>query len=65
MFSDVIRFLIIEYDTNEPNLWVPHPITFKKLKSLFEELGYSKILKLNERGSAYGSGMMYCALIEK
>lgn len=65
MFSGVIRFVIIEYDSDKPNLWVPYPITFEKLRSMFEGLGYRTVEKLNERRSAYGSGNMYCALIEK
>lgn len=63
LFGSTPRFVIIEYDTDKPNLWVPYPITFEKLKVLFKSLGYHKIEKLNERRSAYGSGNMYCALI--
>jgi len=65
LFSDSPRFIIIEYDTDKPNLWVPYPITFAKLKVLFEGLGYGIVNKVNERRSAYGSGMMYCTVIEK
>jgi ubiquinone/menaquinone biosynthesis C-methylase UbiE len=63
MFSQAPRFVIIEYDTDKPNLWVPYPITFAKLQTLFEGLGYTHIEKLNERRSAYGSGNMFYALI--
>ena len=65
MFGGGPRFIIIEYDTERSNNWVPYPITFQKLKDLFAGLGYRRIVKLKERRSAYGAGNMYCTLIEK
>jgi ubiquinone/menaquinone biosynthesis C-methylase UbiE len=64
MFGDSFRFVIIEYDTEQPNAWVPFPITFERLRVLFERLGYRRIIKLAERPSVYRSSGMYCALIE-
>lgn len=58
-------FIIIEYNTDRPNRWVPYPITFDKLKLLFAMLGYQSVVKVNERRSAYGSDMMYCAQVKK
>jgi SAM-dependent methyltransferase len=65
MFSGDPCFIIIEYDTDRANRWVPYPIHFEKLKLLFGLLGYQNVVKVNERRSAYGSGNMYCALIRK
>lgn len=65
MFGDEPCFIIIEYDTERSNPWVPYPISFQKLKSLFQMLGYQSVVKVSERRSAYGSGMMYCAVIRK
>jgi ubiquinone/menaquinone biosynthesis C-methylase UbiE len=65
LFSSVPRFIVIEYDTERPNLWVPYPFTFERLSNLSSGLGYRRMVKINERRSAYGSGHMYCALIEK
>jgi trans-aconitate methyltransferase len=65
MFTGSSRFIMIEYDTNRANPWVPFPITFEQLQTLFRALGYHKIVKVSERPSAYRSGNMYCALIEK
>lgn len=65
MFSAEPRFIIIEYDTDRRNSWVPYPIPFEKLKLLFTLLGYQSVLKINERPSAYRSGNMYCALVQK
>jgi ubiquinone/menaquinone biosynthesis C-methylase UbiE len=65
LFTGSPRFIMIEYDTDRANPWVPFPITFKQLQILFGALGYHKIVKVSERPSAYRSGNMYCALIEK
>jgi ubiquinone/menaquinone biosynthesis C-methylase UbiE len=65
MFKGSPLFIMIEYDTDRANPWVPFPITFKQLQTLFGTLGYYKIVKVSERPSAYRSGNMYCALIEK
>lgn len=65
LFGGSFRLVIIEYDTDRPNTWVPYPITFEKLRVLFEQLGYRRVVKLEERPSVYRSGRMYCTLIEK
>jgi ubiquinone/menaquinone biosynthesis C-methylase UbiE len=63
MFKENPKFLIIEYDTDKPNPWVPYPLSFKKLQILFQGLGYGQIDRISERPSAYHSYRMYCALI--
>lgn len=63
-FYEKKTFLIVEYDTNVANPWVPFPINFEKLKELFHKFGYKSIEKLNVRKSNYG-GEMYIALIQK
>ena len=65
LFADAPRFLIIEYDTERTNPWVPFPLSFTKLQYLFKAIGYQHIERLNERPSAYNSGLMYCALITR
>jgi trans-aconitate methyltransferase len=65
LFAGSPQFLIVEYDTERANPWVPYPLSFAELQTLFKELGYQHISKLNERRSAYRSGMMYCALIKR
>lgn len=61
-FSEKKQWLIVEYDTETANLWVPFPLSFKRLQALFSVLGYDKIEKINTRKSVYG-GEMYAALI--
>lgn len=61
--SENKKFVIVEYDTTDSNPWVPYPINFFRLKELFIELGYSKIIKLDERQSIFGHGNLYSAII--
>jgi ubiquinone/menaquinone biosynthesis C-methylase UbiE len=56
-------FLVVEYDTEIPNRWVPYPISFSSAKSLFAQAGFGSIEKINERQSVYNSSKMYAAFI--
>lgn len=57
------RLLLVEYDTDIPNPWVPYPTSYQTLKSLFERLGFANIIKLGERPSRYHKGNMYAILV--
>jgi hypothetical protein len=57
-------FLIIEYDTEQANPWVPYPINFSSLKQLFNKAGYAVVEKISETPSAYGPRNIYSAWIE-
>ena len=58
-------FLLVEYDTNIPNSWVPYPQSFSSLQKLFSRFGFSTVLKLNEQPSIYNRSMMYAAVIKR
>ena len=62
-FRTLPFFLIMEYDTDMSNPWVPFPLSFKTLKSIFETLGYSNIRKLHEKKSLYNTSNIYSAII--
>lgn len=64
-FSASPQFLIVEYDTNNANAWVPFPIPFIELRQLFNQLGYRSVKKLNERRSIYNSASIYATLLSK
>jgi SAM-dependent methyltransferase len=57
------RFLIVEYDTDQPSPWVPHPVSRMRLRELFEPAGYSSIIVLNSRPSIYRRAPLYAAVI--
>ncbi len=40
-FGSTPVFLLVEYDTDLPNPWVPYPLSFITLKKLFTELGFT------------------------
>ena len=55
-------FIIIEYDTNLGNRWVPYPISFDRMKKLAESLRLDIRLLGTER-SRYNSGTLYSVLL--
>lgn len=55
------RFVIVEYDMNKANPWVPYPVSRKKLRELFR--GYS-FQSLGARRSRYQSARLYAELME-
>lgn len=58
-------FILIEYDTDTPNPWVPYPVSFASATKLFEHSGYRKIKKLGTQPSLYQRAGIYAALIER
>lgn len=56
------QFLIIEYDNNTPNQWVPYPVSLIHLRTLFPSSDFS-INILGERASLYQE-KMYAASIQ-
>jgi hypothetical protein len=63
LFRSVPVFLLVEYDTDTPNPWVPFPLSFTNLKKLFTDLGFHSVKKISEKKSLYRSGKMYSVLI--
>ena len=58
-------FIIVEYDMDNSNPWVPYPLSFNSLKKFFEKFRYTSITKLNEHPSMYRRANIYSALIIK
>ena len=56
-------FIIVEYNTDVANAWVPYPISFSKLKSFFETYNYTTE-KLHEIPSRF-RGSIYSAMVYK
>ncbi len=56
-------FIIVEYDTDKANHWVPYPISFSSLQSLFEKINFHSVQKLQTYPSRYWR-TMYSALIK-
>ena len=56
-------FLIVEYDTDRSNVWVPYPIGRRALATLFEAAGYATITILGSRPSVYQRAPLYAAMV--
>jgi len=57
------NFLIVEYDLDTPNPWVPFPVSYRALKQLVEKLNGGPPYKIHERPSLYNRANIYSALI--
>lgn len=53
-------FLIVEYDTDAANPWVPYPISFRSLQDLFSTFNF-RVEKLQEFNSEF-NGKMYASI---
>ena len=58
------RFIVVEYDTEQANRWVPYPLGHSALARLFRAAGYSRFQVLGRRPSVYNRAPLYAALIE-
>ncbi len=58
-------YIIIEYDTDTPNKWVPYPVSFASLANVFAPAGYKNIIKIGTASSLYQQAGMYAALVER
>jgi ubiquinone/menaquinone biosynthesis C-methylase UbiE len=57
-------FLIVEYDRTKPvPVWVPYPLAFAALESLFRAAGYQTITRIGQMPSAFGGSNLYGAVI--
>ena len=57
-------FLIVEYNMETANHWVPYPMSFLSLKKLFHDVGFSFVEKISERPSVFNRGNLYSAIVE-
>lgn len=64
-FKSLSTLLLVEYDTNVPNPWVPYPVSFLSAQNIFLQGGYSSVIKINERRSAFNKANLYSAIIRK
>ena len=63
MLASDASILLVEYDMDKPNPWVPYPISFPSLKNLFEKLPFGPVQKLNEAPSKFNKSLIYSAHI--
>ena len=54
-------FILVEYDTDSANRYVPYPIPFDSAAALFKQAGFEQFEKIHERPSIFNRAMMYGA----
>jgi len=47
------RLLLVEYDTDKGNQWVPYPLKFETWRALADQSGFSGTRKLASVGSRF------------
>ena len=57
------QLIIVEYEMEHANQWVPYPLPFHQLKNLFAKHGFNAIQKTGEYNSIYNSNKMYACVI--
>jgi ubiquinone/menaquinone biosynthesis C-methylase UbiE len=58
-------FLLVEYEMEQPNQWVPYPLNFSASEKLFHKAGFSSVKKLKEKASLFGGAKLYSVLIRR
>jgi trans-aconitate methyltransferase len=58
------RLVIVEYDMDVANQWVPNPVSFNSLGMLADKAGFSLIEKLDQEPSIYNRANIYSALLK-
>ncbi|GAB4041115.1 class I SAM-dependent methyltransferase [Spirosoma jeollabukense] len=55
--------LLVEYNTDIANPWVPYPLSYRSLTTLFKQAGFSSVEKLQQMPSRYGSANLYATFV--
>jgi len=59
------QWVIVEYDTDAANAWVPYPVKRNVLQQLLADEGFPRVTFLGERPSVYRAGRIYAVKAEK
>lgn len=59
------KLVIIEYDMDRKNPWIPYPISFERLKKIVQNVELTEPIELNRKSSVYNSEGMYLSLCQK
>jgi ubiquinone/menaquinone biosynthesis C-methylase UbiE len=57
------RLILVEYDDDVGNRWVPHPVSFASLPPLVQAAGFSEPVRLGYHSSRWLSGMYAAAMV--
>ena len=54
------KMILIEYDTDDKNAWVPYPITYDRAFEIFTKAGFQHIAKVGELNSRIRKENIFC-----
>jgi len=57
------RIIIVEYDTDQSNPWVPYPLSYSSLQKMCAKLPFTSLSRMKTTSSAYGRAELYSALL--
>ena len=57
------HLIIVEYDIDRSNTWVPFPLTFARLQKLARDTGFTSVSKIGEAPSVFNRANMYSAVL--
>ena len=57
------RLIIVEYEMEKGNSWVPYPVSFHTLSELTHQSGFISVTKLKEVPSVYDNRVIYSAIV--
>lgn len=63
-FKRHTTLLLVEYDTDTANPWVPYPISFHTLQDFCTQMKLPAPVKLHEQPSLFGRANIYAAKVE-
>jgi ubiquinone/menaquinone biosynthesis C-methylase UbiE len=55
------RFILVEYNTDRGNIWVPHPVSYHSWEKLSSRVGFTNTRKIAARPSSF-LGEIYAAI---
>jgi SAM-dependent methyltransferase len=61
LLAPTARFILVEYNTDRGNRWVPHPMSYPTWERLADRCGFSSTLKIGAKPSSF-LGEIYSAV---
>ena len=57
------HLLVVEYDTDRGNRWIPYPVSRRGLTQLCASAGFGRVIDLESQPSIYQQAPLYSALV--
>lgn len=57
--NDSAQVILVEYDTEHSNQWIPFPVTFGKAQTLLTDAGYKAVGRVGEHPSSFRDEMIF------